>query len=457
MDDRIVQFIAGLRGAGVRISIAESEDALLAAQLVDATNRQGFETALRTTLIKEHHDEATFARLFPMFFGVGAPPLLPASAHLSPDQFELLRDALQSLGLMDEDWLQLLLSGESPQAMQLESALQRAGLAGARAWRDLQWLLRQTTREMGLARLMHHIEALLDQLAQAGIADDLLRDMRTLLHANAEALLEQVSRFVGAGLAQRLSEIGLQEPQEADLLDVPFRELSQHETRQLRVLVERLAAKLRTRAALRQKRGKGRAFDAKATLRANVRYGGVPFDVIRKRRRRKPKITILCDISTSMRPVVYFLLLLVYQVQDQIGRTRSFAYIDRIMEISDDFSEHRPEVAVSEVLDRIHPGHYNTDFGRSLEQFTSEHLDAVDERTTLIICGDGRNNFNPSRSDLLQMLTRRARTMVWFNPEPPTHWGSGDSDMQEYIPVIDRVFQVSNLRQLGEALDRLLV
>jgi len=457
MDDRIVRFVAGLRGAGVRVSIAESEDALRAARLMGFSHRSAFESALRTTLIKEHHDELVFARLFPMYFGAGTPPTLPASSLLTAEQHQLLLSALRSFNLPDADWLRWLLDGEAPTASRLESAVLRAGLAGIRAWRDFPWLLRQTILQLGLVRLQEHIDALMLQLAEAGLEDDVLHDLRLLLQANADALLEQVKRYVGAELAERLSDIRRQRPVEGELLDVPFRDLTRDETEELRAHVHRLAARLRTRASLRQKRGKGRTFDAKATLRTNVRHGGVPFDLIRKRRRRKPKITILCDISTSMRPVVYFLLLLLYQVQDQIARTRSFAYIDRIMEISADFSRHRPEVAVASVLERMPASHYNTDFGRSLEQFSSRFPDAVDGRTTLIVCGDGRNNYSASRSDLLQTLARRARTLVWFNPEPFTHWGSGDSDMGEYVRVVDSVHQVSNLRQLGRAVDRLLV
>jgi uncharacterized protein with von Willebrand factor type A (vWA) domain len=455
VDDRVVRFVAGLRGAGVRVSIAESEDALRAARLVDATRRPEIETALRTTLIKEHHDEEAFDRLFPMYFGAGAPPLLPAASHFTSEHIELLNAALRATSMGDADWLQRLLHGEAPTATRLESAAARAGLAGARAWRDLPWLTRQTRRQLGLARLQEHLRALLQQLTETGFPEDLLHDLRALLQANADALLEQVDRYVGAELAERLSNLRRQ-PQQTDLLDVSFRELTRDEMEELRIQVGRLAARLRTRAALRQKRGKGRTFDAKATLRNNVRHGGIPFNLIRRRKRRKPKITILCDISTSMRAVVYFLLLLLYQIQDQIGRTRSFAYIDRVIEISDDFIEHRPELVVASVLERMPAGHYNTDFGRSLEQFTSRFGDSVDGRTTLIVCGDGRNNYNASRSDLLHFLTRRARSLVWFNPEPPTHWGSGDSDMQEYIPVVDSVHQVSNLRQLGQAVDRLL-
>ena len=33
-------------------------------------------------------------------------------------------------------------------------------------------------------------------------------------------------------------------------------------------------------------------------------------------------------------------------------------------------------------------GHYNTDLGSSLENFTHTYLDTVDHRTTLIMVGD---------------------------------------------------------------------
>jgi uncharacterized protein len=174
-------------------------------------------------------------------------------------------------------------------------------------------------------------------------------------------------------------------------------------------------------------------------------------------RRRKPKFTVVCDISTSMRPVAYFLLLFIYQIQDQVSRTRSFAFIDHLEDISQEFETSRPEVAIPSVLYRLPPGHYNTDLGFSLAQLAREHPDTVDGRTTLIFCGDGRNNFNDPRTDLLQDLTRRARKVVWFNPEPPAIWGTDDSDMLAYAPVVDSVFQVSTLRELGRAIDQLFL
>ncbi|MCB8977207.1 MAG: VWA domain-containing protein [Ardenticatenaceae bacterium] len=94
--------------------------------------------------------------------------------------------------------------------------------------------------------------------------------------------------------------------------------------------------------------------------------------------------------------------------------------------------------------------------GNSLNSFYKNWLDAVDGRTTVVILGDGRNNYNSPRIDLMKDLQRRAKKLVWFNPEHQGQWGSGDSDMLEYYPVCDSVSVVRNLAQLATAVDRLL-
>ncbi|MGH2628337.1 MAG: VWA domain-containing protein, partial [Anaerolineales bacterium] len=111
--------------------------------------------------------------------------------------------------------------------------------------------------------------------------------------------------------------------------------------------------------------------------------------------------------------------------------------------------------AVRRVLRRLPPGHYNTDLGRCLEALVRDHPEAVSSRTTVVFCADARNNFRPPREDLLEQVARRAHRVVWFNPEAPHLWGTEDSDMLRYAPRVSAVRQVSNLRQLGDAIDRL--
>jgi hypothetical protein len=270
-----------------------------------------------------------------------------------------------------------------------------------------------------------------------------------------DAMEQQVQRFAGSSIARNMAEEGRPEAG-ADLMNRPFRSLSDAEAAELRKQVRRMAAMMRSRLALRQRRGKTGLLDAKATIRANQRYGGVPVEIRYRRRRLKPKLALICDVSTSMRHCAEFMLTLIYELQDQVGRARSFAFIGDMEEVSPAFEELPVQQAVERVLTELPPGYYNTDLGNSLATFDKRFMDAVDHRTTVIFLGDGRNNYNDPRLDLMQQIQRRAKRVIWLNPEPPAMWGSGDSDMPKYAPVVDRVFEVGNLAQLIYAVDRLL-
>ena len=56
----------------------------------------------------------------------------------------------------------------------------------------------------------------------------------------------------------------------------------------------------------------------------------------------------------------------------------------------------------------------------------------------------------------MKQLERRAKRLIWLNPEHRQQWGSGDSDMLEYAPICYEVYQVRNLAQLSGAVDELL-
>ena len=102
----------------------------------------------------------------------------------------------------------------------------------------------------------------------------------------------------------------------------------------LRKEVQRLVTQLRSRAALRRKRGKKGKFDSKSTIRANQRYGGVPMELKFRKQKQKPSLVLICDVSTSMRAVAEFMLRLTYELQDQVAKARSFAFNSDMLEIS---------------------------------------------------------------------------------------------------------------------------
>src|SRR5262249_33061935 len=99
----------------------------------------------------------------------------------------------------------------------------------------------------------------------------------------------------------------------------------------------------------------------------------------------------------------------------------------------------------------------NSNYGRAFAQFHDRYLDAVTARTTVIVIGDGRNNYNATEGAMLADVRRRAKRLVWLNPEPRAAWAFGDSAMRDYAPHCDRIEVVWNLTSLHKAVDSLLI
>ena len=135
---------------------------------------------------------------------------------------------------------------------------------------------------------------------------DTIEQLKEQVAENQARLEQQLGEFAGQRMEDNRVEQAQQQKPLHDLMERSFGSLSPSEMDILREQVRRLAARLRSRAALRQKRGKQGKLDPKATIRANLQYSGVPFEMRFKHRRLKPKLVVILDVSTSMRPVAEF-------------------------------------------------------------------------------------------------------------------------------------------------------
>jgi uncharacterized protein len=457
MDQRIAQFIAALRASGVRVSLAESADAFKAIEEMGIQDRDLFRISLRSTLVKEAKDIETFEKLFPMFFQSSQPPpMQDVTKGMSPQDAQMLAEAMRQFSEQLRQMLEKLTKGEPLSQEELNQLDQMINSDGMTDQRYQNWLSRQMEEALNFPEVRKAIEELARMLSEMGMNREQVDKLREMMQANQQAMQEQLRQHAGETIAQNLSK----KPRDEDgdgAMNRPFRSLSEDDMHVLRKEVRRLAAALRTRLALRLKRARTGQLDSKATLRANLKNDSVPIELKHRDRKLKPKIVVICDISTSMRYVSELMLSMLYAIQDQISKTHAFAFIDHLEYISPDFQGRDPSDAVREILYRMPSGHYNTDLGSSLDNFTHEYLETVDHRSTFIIVGDGRNNFNDPRLELFQHISRRSRNTIWLNPEPMGLWGTGDSDMLKYAPYCGKVVQVSNLSQLAEAVDHLLL
>jgi uncharacterized protein len=456
MESRILQLVSALRASGVRVSLAESTEAFSAVDLMGIQDREHFRLSLRSTLVKDVRDLPTFDKLFPLFFSTGQPPIMGSNAmdELTSDEARILAEALHQFNQELRERMERLLNGEPLSQEEMDMLVQMAGLDRAYDLRAQNWMTQRMLRLMEFPEIQEAMQELLDLLAQMGMDPGRLEQLRDQLGQNMQGIQNQVVACARKTIAENLSERPPVDPLDG-LINRPFEALSESDKKQLQREVQRLAATLRTRIALRQKHAKSGQLDPKATIRANLKYQGVPMEIRHRDRVRKPRIVVLCDISTSMRFCSELMLSFLYALQGLVHKTHAFAFINHLEYISGDFSGSDADAAIQSVMGRMPGGYFNTDLGWSLKDFHDDYLDTLNAQTTLIVVGDGRNNYNDPRLDLFTNLSRRAYRTIWLNPESPDQW-QGDSDMPSYAPLCTNVMKVGNLRELAGAVDQLL-
>src|SRR6266704_2077916 len=327
MDAKLVEFSNLLRQNGLRVSLAESMDMLRALAVVGLPDRQTVRATLRATMVKRSVDLPTFETLFDLFFSGLA------------DAIKELTAATASALEMSEEEFQRFLD-------QLKQRLEEAGtelspLARALLEADsgrLEKLLREAAEQAGVRDIQHGFQegrfahAVAQALGLSGLSLELAR-------------LKELLAGLSPADARRLQA----------LAEKSFYYLSEEEIRRMQEAVTKLAQRLRNVVSIRRKRARRGKFDSSDTMRKNLQYGGVPFRIIFDRKRKeKPQVMVLCDVSDSVRNVSRFMLQFVYSLQDLYSKVRSFIFVAEVGEITRLFEERDINDAIQAALRRRH-------------------------------------------------------------------------------------------------------
>jgi uncharacterized protein with von Willebrand factor type A (vWA) domain len=464
MEDRIVQFANVLRRNGIRVSLSENMDAFRALQLVGIRDPLLFRNALRTTLIKRSTDVRPFEELFESFFlGVGQAidaldRRIMEELALTPEQFqELLERIRRLLQKMEGDLSPLtkaLLTGNRGELERLlrEAAHQEAESGSAEGLR-LTPYTRMASR-LHLDRSLSEIESFKTLLQMlAGNGEDLQNVMRYL-----DERMRDLNKLLREMIQQEQRKRGMDpnsHGRTSALADKSFSFYTEDDIRRMNDAVARLAQRLKNRLSVRRKKSARGRFNVKGTLRRNLQYGGVPFRIeLDRRKKTKPQVMILCDISDSVLNASRFMLQFVYSVQDLYAKVRSFVFVSDIGEVTQLFEEREIHEAVETALKgNVIDVFSHSNFGRAFDLFYKNYFSAVTGKTTVLIIGDGRNNYNRPNDWILREIRQKAKQLIWLNPETRMTWGVGDSEMPRYAPHCHVAEECRNLSQLYKVVD----
>lgn len=454
MRENLHRFFRAARGAGVRLSPAESIDAMRAVAKVGFADRTVLRDTFLLTLAKTQDEKKALGDCFDLFFDQPEPQAPPednkaedgeadeqepdgsGSDSDSPGDSSGGDEQADSLGQL----AQMLLSQDRNE---ISAAI--AGAAAAASLSDIRYFTQRgifsnrILEQMGIQRLRDD----LDNLAATNPAmAERLTDALDGLRGTVRDAVSQALMLYGREEAENLrNEI---------LRNAPLSRIEPRQVEQMRRLIRQIARRLRERYSKPRKRQRRGHLDVRRTIRRNAAWGGVPFLTAWKRRHRdRPKIVAICDVSGSVARVSDFFLLLIHSLHEVVDDVRSFAFSGHLIEVSDILESRSPEEAMAEIMSKV--GFGSSDYGNSFDDFEHGWMSAVTPQTTVIILGDARSNNLDPRADILRRIAERSKRLVWLNPEGRMAWGWGDSEMPRYATFCTVVRQCATAHQLERA------
>ena len=448
MEKTIIRFITILRRGGLTVSLSEGEDAARGLAAFGVEDPETVRAVLRATLLKNEDQKDVFDLAWRVCFRreeafpaeteitpgeCGGHDGEPGTAGMSPMArrfYGLLRDRrggeaaeLIDAALREEPGRELT---AAEMAEQLKISL---------GWFMADYALKQNGDEEGKA-LLSDIERYLK-----------LRCERVRIEAKGE---EGVAELIAA----------------ANSADKDFSALSESQVRLMEKQIARLGKKLAGRYSYRLKPAKHGVPDTREIMAETARRGHLPAEMRRlSKRRDRPDLVILCDISGSMGIYSAFCLQLVCAMERYFRSVRSFLFIDSVVETTLSFRSGTVAEGVAAAMEKAYPKRTGrskeqctttgvSDYGRAMETFHRVYGEVLTKTATVLIVGDAKTNWFPPKPEEIRTIREKTKKLIWLNPEPAETWGKEDSAADQYAPFCDAMLECRNLKQLEKAMMR---
>jgi len=480
MLDLLSGFVQELRNAGLPVSLTENLDAMEAVRHIPLEDRDAFKYALGATMVKNSAHWRSFETVFEVYFSMRGPEYKIGEG--TEDELEQMWREMQeqmqqqqgegkgSSGGMDsltpEEIAQMLMkalmNGDQGlmRALAKQSVQRFAGMEPGRPVGGTYYLYR-TLRNLDLDNMLQKLM----EASKQEVGGELTALEERLEKDEYESRIDQFKKEIEAEIRRRLVADRGAEAMAKTLRkplpeDVEFMHASRDEMQALRKSLYPLTRKLAARLARKRRHGRKGPLDFRNTVRHSLSYGGTPAEPkFKQPRPSKPELMVVADISGSVAAFARFTLMLVYAIQGQFSKVRSFVFIDGIDEVTEFF---KGTDDISEAIHRVNTeadvvwvdGH--SDYGHAFEVFWDKYGKDVGPKTTVLFLGDARNNYHASQAWVIKEIRSKARQVYWLNPEPKSYWNTGDSIVGEYAAHTDGAYECRNLRQLEAFVEKLV-
>jgi len=242
-----------------------------------------------------------------------------------------------------------------------------------------------------------------------------------------------------------------------------FSEMDIVESRAISRAILLIATKIATQVSRRKKRAlRGSEVDPRWSMRRSIRHGGDVMELVfRKRRIKKTRVVLLCDVSGSMDCYSRFLIQFMYGLQNELWGVETFVFSTALTRITHMIRTRDIENALARISESVLGWSGGTNIGRSLESFNREFAPSlVTHRTVVVIISDGWDRGDVALLEReMRSLKRRCHKIIWLNPLLASeNYEPLCKGMQAALPYLDFFLSVHNLNSLvalGQKLQKL--
>ncbi len=232
-----------------------------------------------------------------------------------------------------------------------------------------------------------------------------------------------------------------------------FAQFNADEMERAKLLMQKIAWQIAMRRSRRTVRAsKGTYLDLRRSLRANMKYGGEPVELARRKRKQKPRrVVLICDISGSMDRYSRILLQFVHTVEQGLSRVEVFVFGTRLTRITRQLRVRNIDSALERVSKEVQDWAGGTRIGESLLTFNTRWARRVlGQGAIVLIISDGwdRGDVEVLRREMAR-LQRMSFRLIWLNPllGSPTYQPL-TRGIQAALPYVDDFLPVHNLESL---------
>ena len=354
-----------------------------------------------------------------------------------------------------KEFVKVIKKGVKPDQNQLMKEVKTASIRACMKPNSSELMAAIRERGKQLKAIKEESKSLNSQIAQT--ENDIktmqkkMQEEETKFQRRMNEIIKEQSRAHRAEFNKALAKNAVHSKHIGDIvLDKEFSKMTESEKRQIADYIKDNARKFRTKMSRKIRTNRSSKIDIPATIKKSCQTGGIPLCLIHQKPvRQKSNLILILDVSGSCKNAAEMMLVFMHAMKEVFpGGCKTYAFTNRLYDISKFFDTDNPDESVKAVLDAIPRAGAYSNYEIPFKTFYEEHMSEVTGDSYVYFIGDARNNKNASGEDYVKAIARKARKAFWLNTEKADNWNHGDSIFGVYAKYMTKIAQTANPAEL---------